>query len=73
MVKAGEFMRQQMLAGMRWHMAAQDKRRRENAESRAACMANAGLVATLTEQAARRGQSEIDWTAYFRALDINYP
>lgn len=43
-----------------------DARRAELAAARARCVADAGLVAVLTEQAARRGEPGIDWPDYFR-------
>lgn len=47
-------------------LALSDARKAENAAARARCKANPELCATLLEQAERRGQTEIDWSAYFR-------
>lgn len=58
---------------LRVMMALNDQRKRENAERRAACQADAALCAELLAQAQRRGEAAIDWPEYFRNLDINYP
>ena len=50
--------------------AADRQRKAENAQRRAAYKASPTLCAVLLEQAKRRGQSAIDWSEYFRNLDI---
>jgi len=51
-------------------IAIADARKAEDAQARRRCLANAGLVALLTEQAERRGSGAIDWPEYFRNLGI---
>lgn len=53
-------------------IALRDAKARENAERRAACMASEFFARALAEEASRTGRS-VDWTEYFRGLDINHP
>jgi hypothetical protein len=52
-------------------LALSDARKAENAAARERCKANAELCAVLLADAARRGQSEIDWAEYFRNVGLS--
>lgn len=51
-------------------IALSDERKRENAERRKRCQANAELCAHLVERARRRGESAVNWPEYFRNIGI---
>lgn len=59
------------LNDLRVCLALEAANNRARAERRAAAQSNHELCAILSADAARRGQSTIDWPEYFRNADMN--